>query len=607
MSSRALNNQSANQENESELLQHRHSVQFYSDDNFLIEALSRFIGSALGAGDAAIVIATEEHRTELARRLSDRGLDVPTAVEQGRYVALDAAETLAQFMVNDCPDEERFVQLVGGTISRARSAAEKQNGRLALFGEMVAVLWEQNKLEAAIMLEQMWNEIAHSHSFSLLCAYPMSKFYRADHGDAFLRICDEHSKVLPAEDYALASEEERMRMIAHWQQRAMSSESEIAKRRETEIQAAKLAAIVECSEDAIASKDLNGYVTSWNASAERMFGYKAEEIIGKNIRLIIPPELHKDEDMILSKLRRGERIQHFETERLRKSGERIQVSLTISPVKDESGKIVGAAKIVRDITEQKRTAESLRRAEKLAATGQLAASIAHEINNPMQALTNLIALIAYKTTLDSDTRQLVALAEAEVGRMSHIVRQMLSFYRESAAPVPVKMTEVLEDVLELFVMRMRSNQIKLERRYEFNEEIYGYPVELRQLFANLISNAIEAMNGKGELLIHISPWREVVHPGRIGVRILIADNGPGIKRELHNRIFEPFFTTKAEKGTGLGLWVVKTIIARHEGSIRMRSSTTGRRCGTAFSIFLPLQKGTVTQLPQRLGENENAA
>jgi two-component system CheB/CheR fusion protein len=478
---------------------------------------------------------------------------------------------------------------------------------LALFGEMVAVLWEQNKLEAAIMLEQMWNEIAHSHSFSLLCAYPMSKFYRADHGDAFLRICDEHSKVLPAEDYALASEEERMRMIAHWQQRAMSSESEIAKRRETEIQAAKLAAIVECSEDAIASKDLNGYVTSWNASAERMFGYKAEEIIGKNIRLIIPPELHKDEDMILSKLRRGERIQHFETERLRKSGERIQVSLTISPVKDESGKIVGAAKIVRDITEQKRTAESLRRAEKLAATGQLAASIAHEINNPMQALTNLIALIAYKTTLDSDTRQLVALAEAEVGRMSHIVRQMLSFYRESAAPVPVKMTEVLEDVLELFVMRMRSNQIKLERRYEFNEEIYGYPVELRQLFANLISNAIEAMNGKGELLIHISPWREVVHPGRIGVRILIADNGPGIKRELHNRIFEPFFTTKAEKGTGLGLWVVKTIIARHEGSIRMRSSTTGRRCGTAFSIFLPLQKGTVTQLPQRLGENENAA
>jgi signal transduction histidine kinase len=169
------------------------------------------------------------------------------------------------------------------------------------------------------------------------------------------------------------------------------------------------------------------------------------------------------------------------------------------------------------------------------------------------------------------------------------------------------MTEVLEDVLELFVMRMRSNQIKLERRYEFNEEIYGYPVELRQLFANLISNAIEAMNGKGELLIHISPWREVVHPGRIGVRILIADNGPGIKRELHNRIFEPFFTTKAEKGTGLGLWVVKTIIARHEGSIRMRSSTTGRRCGTAFSIFLPLQKGTVTQLPQRLGENENAA
>jgi PAS domain S-box-containing protein len=600
-------NHIANQENETNVSEHKHSVQFYSEDSFLLDALGRFIGSALGSGDAAIVIATEPHRTELAQRLSARGLDVPQAVEQGRYVALDAVEALAQFMVDGWPDEKRFVEFIGGVISRARAAAKKENGRVALFGEMVALLWEQNKPEAALALEQLWNQIAHSHSFSLICAYPLNKFYREDHGEAFLKICDEHSAVLPAEGYSLATEDERLRMIAHWQQRALASEANMAERRETEVQAAKLAAIVESSEDAIASKDLNGIVTSWNASAERIFGYKAEEIIGKPITLIIPPELHKDEDVILSKIRRGERIQHFETERVTKSGERIYVSLTISPVKDHTGKIIGAAKIARDITEQKRTEEALRRAEKLAATGQLAASIAHEINNPMQALTNLIALIAYKTSLDSDTRQLVALAEAEVSRMSHIVRQMLSFYRESNTPVPVRLIEVLEDVLELFVMRMRSNQIKVERRYEFDEEIYAFPVELRQLFANLISNAIEAMNGKGRIRIHVSPWREVTGSGRRGVRVLIADDGPGVKRELRERIFEPFFTTKAEKGTGLGLWVVKTVVSRHEGAIRMRSTTSGRHCGTVFSIFLPMHKAAVQPILQRPSMNEDAA
>jgi len=370
-------------------------------------------------------------------------------------------------------------------------------------------------------------------------------------------------------------------------------------------QAARLAAIVESSEDAIASKDLNGIITSWNASAERMFGYKPEEIIGRPVTTIIPPELHKDEIMILGKIRRGERIEHFETIRVTKSGQRLNVSLTVSPIKDETGKVIGAAKILRNITERKQTEDALRRAEKLAATGQLAATIAHEINNPMQALTNLLALVAYKTSLDENTRQLVSLAETEVRRMSHIVRQMLSFHRESARPVPLRITEVLEDVLELFVMRMRSNEIKVERRYEFSEEIPGFPVELRQLFANLICNAIEAVSEKGQIQIHVSPWRDMTRPERSGVRILIADNGPGIKPDLRKRIFEPFFTTKAEKGTGLGLWVVKGVVGRHEGSIRMRSSTVPGRSGTVFSVFLPMPnawQAIPAKLPVQNGE-----
>lgn len=566
---------------------HTHSVQFYSDDSFLLDTLSRFIGSALGAGDAGIVIATEEHRAELARRLSVRGLDLPLAVDQGRYVALDAAETLSQFMVDGWPDEKRFLDVIGGTISRARTAATKQHGRVALFGEMVALLWAEGKTDAALMLEQLWNQIARSHSFSLVCAYPLNKFYREEHGEQFQKICDEHSAVLPAESYSMASANEQLRLVALWQQKAAALEAEAAKRRVLLGAAAKLAAIVESSEDAIASKDLNGIVTSWNESAERMFGYKAEEIIGQPILLIIPPELHKDEDMILGKVRRGESLEHFETVRLHKNGQRVYVSLTVSPVRDENGKVVGAAKIVRDVTQKRRTEEALRTAEKLAATGQLAATIAHEINNPMQALTNLLALVGYKTSGDQNTHELVDMAEGELRRMSHIVRQMLSFYRESAKPEPLRITEVLEDVLELFVMRMRANDIRVERRYEFDSEINGFPVELRQLFANLVANAVEAIGRKGRIHIHVSPWREWRGAERAGVRVLISDNGPGISRELHPRVFEAFFTTKVEKGSGLGLWVAKGVVGRHEGTIRMRSSTEHGRSGTIFSVFLP--------------------
>lgn len=590
-----------------ELRKPTHSVQFYCQDKFLLDSLSRFIGSALGAGDAGIVIATAEHRTELAGRLSACGLDMARAVEHGRYVALDAAETLSQFMVDGWPDEKRFVDVIGGVISRARAAAEREHGRAALFGEMVALLWEQGKIGAVLRLEQLWNQITQSHSFSLVCAYPLSKFYRKDQGESFQKICDQHSTVLPAESYALTSEDERLRMVARWQQKALVLEAEVRRGRELQEAAYKLAAIVESSEDAIASKDLNGIVTSWNASAERVFGYKAEEIVGKSITLVIPPDLLKDEEMILAKIRRGERVEHFETVRVTKSGKRIDVSLTVSPVKDADGRVVGAAKIVRDVTEHKQTEEALRRAEKMAATGQLAASIAHEINNPMQALTNLLALIGYKTSLDDNTRQLVSLANAEVSRMSHIARQMLSFYRESVVPVPVKIVEVLEDVIALFAMRMRSNEIKLERRYEFTGEIYGFAVELRQLIANLITNAMEAVAERGRIYIHVRPWHEKMKPERQGVRVLIADDGPGINSELRPRIFDPFFTTKSEKGTGLGLWVVKGIVAKHEGSIRIRSSTAPGYSGTAFSIFLPSQAAWQVVSGAVAGEQKRAA
>jgi len=212
-----------------------HVVQFYGEDRFLLDELSRFIGTALGAGDAAVVIATKEHRDGLTQRLHARGLDTAKGVAQGRYFCLDAAETLEKIMPDGWPDAVRFAEVVSGLIARATTAAEGEPRRVAAFGEMVALLWAEGKPEAAIRLEQLWNDLARTHSFSLRCAYPMSSFCREEHGDLLLKICAEHSNVIPGESYtALVSQDERFRRIAHLQQKAQALETEIAERRQIE-------------------------------------------------------------------------------------------------------------------------------------------------------------------------------------------------------------------------------------------------------------------------------------------------------------------------------------------------------------------------------------
>jgi signal transduction histidine kinase len=209
-----------------------HVVQFYGDDGFLLDELSQFIGTALGAGESAVVIATKEHRDGLARRLKMWGLDTTWPAIQGRYVAVDAAETLAKFMLDGWPDAARFADVVGGLIERVRTVSGGEARRVAAFGEMVALLWIEGNADAAIRLEELWNDLARTHAFSLRCAYPMSSFSREEDGDLLLKICAEHSAVIPGESYtALVSEDERLRDIAQLQQKAAALETEIAERR----------------------------------------------------------------------------------------------------------------------------------------------------------------------------------------------------------------------------------------------------------------------------------------------------------------------------------------------------------------------------------------
>lgn len=346
-----------------------------------------------------------------------------------------------------------------------------------------------------------------------------------------------------------------------------------------------LAAIVESSEDAIVSKDLNGIVTSWNKSAERILGYTAEEMIGRPILLIIPPELREEETIILAKLRDGERIEHFQTVRMHKNGDRLDVSLTISPIRDLEGRIVGAAKILRDITQQKKLEAALHISERLASVGRLAATIAHEINNPLEAVTNFVYLAKHQPDLPQNVRDYLECADQELGRVAHIAQQTLGFYRDSSHAMLLDIREIIEDVLSIYERKFQYKKLEIQRR--FDDDILATVIEgeLKQILSNLIANAIQASVEGGKIVIAARRSHHF-HSGRQGIRITIADRGKGIREQDKPKIFHPFFTTKAELGTGLGLWITKDLIEKKGGRIRFRSSVASPS-GTVMSIYLP--------------------
>jgi len=345
----------------------------------------------------------------------------------------------------------------------------------------------------------------------------------------------------------------------------------------------ELAAIVESSDDAIISKDLNGIITSWNAAAARILGYTAEEIVGQSILKLIPEELQSDEPLILSRIRAGQRIEHFDTIRRTKSGELLDVSLTISPVKDETGKIVGASKILRDISSRKRIENSLIQAEKIAATGRMAATIAHEINNPLEAVLNLLFLLRPLVGA-GEGKTYLSTAEIELTRVAHIAKQTLGYYRENASAALASVSQLVDHTLAVYSPRCSAYNIAIERCLDSNTKVVIRRGEMMQVISNLLANAIYAMPQGGKLCACVS---DVQTPSP-GVQITIEDNGVGIPEANLDKVFDAFFTTRATVGTGIGLFVARQFVEGHGGSIALESSIDPEDHGTKVSVFLPL-------------------
>lgn len=499
---------------------------------------------------------------------------------------------------------------------------------------------------------------------------------------------------------------------------------DVTRQRKAQKATAELAAIVEYSGDAIATKNLDGIIQTWNAGAERLFCYKAAEIIGQPVTILLPPDRLHEETEILQRIRTGQPSERLETIRVRKDGKPIHVSVSVSPIKDVDGHVIGASKVVhditalaaareavarerellaaqkewlhttltsigdaviatdpnglitlmnpvaekltewkseeaikkpltevfrivnqetrepvenpvekvlrldgvvglanhtvliskggqdfaiddsgapirdskgniigivlifRDVTQQRALEGAIKSNERLALAGRLSASIAHEIHNPLDIVSNVLFLLNQEVDGQPKVRHLIETAQTEIRRVAEISKNMLSLHRESRAASKVNLFELLQGVVSLVQETIAKGRRKIELLPGFKDDVEAFPSELLQVFTNVIKNAVEATADGGKIQIYSEA---AVQSGHNGVLVRVVDDGIGVPEQLQARLFNPFVTTKEESGTGLGLWVSRSIVEKHGGSIRLYGSTSNSSSVTTVAIFLPLR------------------
>jgi PAS domain S-box-containing protein len=353
---------------------------------------------------------------------------------------------------------------------------------------------------------------------------------------------------------------------------------------ETELE--RLAAIIRSSDDAIISKTLDGVIRSWNPAAERMFGYQAHEIVGKSILHLIPPELHPEEEEILSRIRAGDHVSHYITTRVRKDGRRIEISLTISPIQNGKGELVGASAIKRDITRQRELEAQVRQTQKMEALGQLAGGIAHDFNNILTIIQGFAAFLTRAVPPGMPGHEDAQGISRATERASRLTEQLLAFSRHQSVRAEIFDLSSLVQETAALLERLLGEQIELALRLaETPVYVHADRGQLSQVVINMALNARDAMPDGGALTLgtHLDPV------ARLAV-LSVRDTGRGMDHATRARLFEPFFTTKPRgQGTGLGLATAYGIVSKSGGHIEV-DSEPGR--GSVFRVVLPASRPT---------------
>jgi len=361
--------------------------------------------------------------------------------------------------------------------------------------------------------------------------------------------------------------------------------------RESHLQAqAYLAAIVSSSDDAIISKTFDGIIQTWNAGAQRIFGYTAEEIIGQSITRLIPPERQDEEPKLLERLRRGESIDHFETVRVTKGGRRIDISLTVSPVRDANCRLIGASKIARDITQRKQAEAALREADRR--KDEFLATLAHELRNPLAPIRNSLHILRLKAANDPAADSVFEMMERQVNHMVRLVDDLMEVSRITRGSIelrrePIDLAAVIRSAVETSrpLIEAAGHQLAISLPREAIS-LYGDEVRLAQVFANLLNNAAKYTDSGGQ--IWITARREDSE-----VAVTVRDNGIGLEAHALPIVFDMFMQAdrqheRSQGGLGIGLTLVKSLVEMHGGSVSVRSA--GQNQGSEFTVRLPIAK-----------------
>lgn len=586
-----------------------HVVQFYERPETILDAAFEFLGNGMREGDGGLIIATPAKRAALEDRLTASGIDLEDARLQGRFVSLDASATLDQFAPDCTPDPRRFADVVGSAVSAASSKA--RSGRVRAFGEMVALLCERGRPEAAIRLEGLWNDLGKTHSFSLLCGYPLDFFRGERLGRAFSEICESHLDVVPAESFgALTTSRERGLRIASLQQRAASMEVEADHRRKAEktvrTREQELSDFLENAAEGIHKVGPDGRILWANKAELDLLGYTADEYVGHSIT-----EFHADFDVIseiLARLTRGETLRD-QPARLRCKDGSIKHVLIHSNVYREDGEFVHTRCFSRDVTDRVNLEEQLRaKIEELAQTDrrkdEFLAMLGHELRNPLSPIVTAVELARRRPedghlvarsieVIDRQTRHMTRLVD-DLLDVSRITRGTISLRRQT-----VSLTTVIEQALE------QARPLIEERGHQLALKLPSTPLllnadpdRLEQILTNLLSNAAKYTEIGGRISIDVR--REDPN-----VVISVSDDGVGLAPEHRDQIFDLFVRSSdsnvsAASGLGVGLTVVRRLAEMHGGSVEARSE--GPRRGSEFVVRLPVLASPPGQTSSRAAE-----
>jgi PAS domain S-box-containing protein len=571
-----------------------HRVQFYEADSFLIEALSGLIGDSLVAGDSGVVIATRAHREGLEQGLRVRGVDVDSIRRRGRYVALDAAETLAEFMVDDLPDEARFREVVGEVIERALEKSESRH--VYAYGEMVALLLADGKGDALVRLERLWNELVNELPFALCCGYPLKQFSNNPDEPLFLKICAEHSQVVPAESYTeLASLDERLRSVSYLQHKAQMLEREQSERVEAErflsLRQKELADFLENAAEGVQQVGPEATILWANPAQLRMLGYSADEYIGHPLSDFYVERKQFDE--FWRRIIARETVYDFPAALRSKDGSTRHVLIHSSGYW-EDGKFLYTRCFIRDVTDRVQLENELRQrlvqlAEADQRKNEFLAMLGHELRNPLSAVANAIAT-AHRDASRRD--RALDIASRQTGHLARIVDDLLDVTRITKGKIALRkealqlgeiVNGAIEELRDLVESRRQHLTVSIPVHAE-KIRVEADPARLRQVVGNLIHNATKFTPQGGMI--------DVVMYRKDGQAILrVRDTGIGISEAMMPRIFDLFTQgetspDRKEGGLGIGLTLAKQLVEMHGGRIEARSRGIGTGC--EFEISMPL-------------------